>query len=180
MRKPISTWVPVVLAGVISGCGLESRDPEETRTAAAVGEPDAEGSGEHLLATVAAPDAMPQQSAAAISPRFTPPACFPPWGPQNGRAICNTDAVLFLHTNGLFETFVVGTDFAIWHSWETSVDVWTAWQSLGGTVHCKNASPCSAADGVRLFNSSPTVQVKGTDNLQWCRIWPWTLGWGHC
>jgi len=168
MRNPCFAMLAMSVMP-IAACGVaESDEPDQQSTADSLESSQA--------AIVTQPTVPPSQP--TVPP--TPPACIPPWGPSQGRAICNTNAVLFLHSNGLFETFVIGTNFAVYHSWETSINVWTGWQTLGGAVHCKVTSSCGPADGVRLFNSAPTVQVLGTDNRQWCRTWPWSQGWLHC
>lgn len=42
----------------------------------------------------------------------------------------------FQHSNGIWESFVVGIDRAVWHIWQRYVGdpTWTGWHSLGGVA----------------------------------------------
>jgi hypothetical protein len=175
----LAVMLACTLSVSLSGCALDEAAPTgeeataEVATAAVSADPD------ELNADELDADELVKEGDVTVA--WAPPGCDIWRGPHRGQRICNTDWIdIFQHPNGLWETFVVGTDFAIWHSWETAIDVWTPWQSLGGTVQCWNGAPCRAWDGVRLVGQQPTIQVRGTDGRNWCRTWPWTQGWRLC
>jgi hypothetical protein len=113
---------------------------------------------------------------------FSPPACQVFAGPNRGLKICGTVEVDLFRSNGLEEIFVVGTDFAVWHAWQTSATTWHGWQTLGGQVFCRDFPPCDEFDGVAmpLVSDAPVIAVLGTDGREWCRAWPWSSGWHVC
>lgn len=75
-------------------------------------------------------------------------------------------------SSGNVETFVVGTNYAIYHIWSTS----NGWRGLGGRARTQTpngAYPSNVFLGVRTI---------GTDHRYWCRYWSssgWT-GWQRC
>jgi hypothetical protein len=86
-----------------------------------------------------------------------------------GYRVCGFAYFDYTWSDGNVETFVVGTNYSIYHIWATS----KGWQSLGGI-----ASP-NAPNG-----AYPTVPLGvwtyGKDENKWCRLHPWTSGWARC
>jgi len=73
--------------------------------------------------------------------------------------------------DGRLEAFATGTDFALWHLWQTAPNNgWSAWSSLGGIL-TSDRSVGQNADG-RL-----EVFARGTDDALW-HIWQVTPGGG--
>jgi hypothetical protein len=69
-------------------------------------------------------------------------------------AACNTD--------GQLEIFGVGTDFALWHIWQTAPHAgpWSAWSSLAGGITSKPAVAVNKDGRLEVF-------VRGTDGALW-------------
>jgi hypothetical protein len=177
MKAISSMWVPMAVVVTIWGCGLEDPNRDDT---AWVEETSTASDPEHASAQLvefAGPDS---DLAGAIPPALAQFSCVPLLGPSTGRYICGTVSVIFSVNSVPNEIVVIGTDFAIHHSKTTSPGVWGPWQSLNGVVHCKvDPASCGRLDGIRLL-PGPKIQVLGTNNAQWCRTRPWTLGWGPC
>ncbi len=123
-----------------------------------------------------------QGTAGGTPTSFSPPACEVFAGPHRGLAICGTLIQDLRRTNGLHEIFVIGTNFAVWHAWQTTASNWAPWQTLGGQVFCRDFPPCSTFDGVAMpvVSNSPVISVHGTDGRKYCRAWPWSSNWGLC
>jgi hypothetical protein len=72
---------------------------------------------------------------------------------------------------GNVETFVVGTNYEIYHIWKGS----GGWKSLGGQSSRSNSY------GAQVYNYPVNgVATVGTNNLLYCRDWPWSSGWFRC
>ncbi|HLX51827.1 MAG TPA: hypothetical protein VKS82_26155 [Streptosporangiaceae bacterium] len=99
------------------------------------------------------------------------------YGPPWGAAICGTTEVSFYNSGtGHWESFVIGTNYSIWHTWTTQ----STWYSLGGGF-C-GASSC----GVYGSGGYPNITVAGygpQGTQLWCDTrtnsgtWP---GWYKC
>lgn len=99
------------------------------------------------------------------------------YGPPWGAAICGTSEVSFYNSGtGHWESFVIGTNYSMWHTWTTQ----STWYNLGGGF-C-GASWC----GVYGAGGYPNITVKGygPEGTQlWCDTrtssgtWP---GWYRC
>jgi hypothetical protein len=80
--------------------------------------------------------------------------------------------------NGSAESFVIGTDWSIWHAWPGS----NGWHSLGGqSIHALYVG--IHPNGVFLWSSSPfAIWTYGTDSNEWCINWgtPAWQGWHAC
>lgn len=131
------------------------------------------------------PTSPPRADAAPVGgtpSASSPPSCTVFAGPNRGAAICGTLIQDLQRSNGLHEKFVVGLDFAVWHAWQTNASTWTTWQTLGGQVFCRDFPPCDIFDGVGMprISDAPVISVLGTDGRQWCRAWPWSVGWHVC
>lgn len=85
-----------------------------------------------------------------------------------GYRICEFVWSYLPHPDGTIEYFVVGTNYAIFHIWPGS----GGWHSLGGQARA--ATPNGA------YSYYYGVSTVGTNNLLYCRDWPWTFGWYTC
>ena len=65
-------------------------------------------------------------------------------------------------TSGRLDTFVRGTDNALWHKWYHNG--WSGWESLGGVL-------TSAPGAVSWSNGRIDVFVAGTDSAMWHKWW---------
>lgn len=75
-------------------------------------------------------------------------------------------------SDGNVETFVIGTNYAVYHIWASS----GGWKSLGGRA--RTATPNGAYPSLVYLG----VRTIGTDNYWWCRYWTasaWTP-WQRC
>jgi hypothetical protein len=94
-----------------------------------------------------------------------------------GHMVCNYGIGTINWGGGNIETFVVGTDYRIWHIWLNS----GGWHSLGGL-----ASAFEPNGAYRWFSATQVgVWTYGTNRdangnrVAWCNAWPWT-GWTPC
>jgi hypothetical protein len=85
-----------------------------------------------------------------------------------GYRICEFDYSYINWGNGNVEWFVVGTNYAIYHIWLNS----GGWHSLGGQADRQTPNGAYAY----LFG----VSTWGTNDLFYCRDWPWSSGWYRC
>ncbi len=73
--------------------------------------------------------------------------------------------------DGRKETFIVGWDYAVWHTWQryNGDTEWSNWISLGGRANA----------GVWLlgYRDTPAIRILGTDNNFYCRYWGRLRGW---
>jgi hypothetical protein len=107
----------------------------------------------------------------------TPAAACAIWrGSHRGYGICGWTYFDYRWPNGRWQTFVVGTDYAVWTIWQRwpGDTQWSSgWHSLGG----------KATSGVSLRTYSPlTISVRGTDFRIWCKRWTGSqwVGWYRC
>ena len=75
-----------------------------------------------------------------------------------------TAASVVHNADGRVEAFVAGTDFALWHIWQTAPNNgWSGYDSLGGVLSSSMDSATNADGRVEVF-------VRGTDGAVW-HIW---------
>jgi hypothetical protein len=99
-----------------------------------------------------------------------------------GEYVCGTAPLDIMpgtvNDSGSAESFVLGTDWAIWHAWPGS----NGWHSLGGqSIHALNVG--NQPTGVFEWSGNPfAIWVFGTDSKQWCDNWgiPAWMGWHLC
>jgi hypothetical protein len=112
-----------------------------------------------LAAPLASAQAAPLPSPAAASAckvgLWNGSSYGPPWGYQ----ICGTTEQNFAFPHTTHESFVIGTNHAVWTTWTGQ----TAWHSLGGQA-------CGSSDcGVYLLDEAPTIGVVGPQGTTgWC------------
>lgn len=102
-------------------------------------------------------------------------------GAYTGYALCGTIILDYQYTNGIWETFVVGTTSSnnIYHIWQRYAGdpTWTGWQTLPGHG--------TAVDGIYFFtqgtHDSIVIEVLGTTGSYYCnaRSTSWA-GWYLC
>jgi hypothetical protein len=63
--------------------------------------------------------------------------------------------------DGNIEYFVIGLDYAVWHTWPGA----GGWHSLGGVAGQYDVN------GVWALPTTRYIRVIGTDNQWWCRYW---------
>jgi hypothetical protein len=93
---------------------------------------------------------------------------------HTGYRICEMSWDYYDWGRGNVETFVVGTNFQIYHIWKGA----SGWKSLGGKALA------AAGNGVGVFTSPRFgVVTIGTDGNGWCRYrgnGNWAGGWKRC
>ena len=110
--------------------------------------------------------------------------------PFQGRRLCETiERTVNWNPAGQarLEDFAVGTDCALWHSWQDSNFVWHQWQSLGGCL-LNESGPLFSGGFLNVDietlvptgNRKLTVVGIGTDQQYWCLDWPWANPWHRC
>lgn len=126
---------------------------------------------ETMKVTTAAPDGSDGANTAACGVAVRR-------GAYTGYALCGTDILDVWYSNGIRETFVVGTTSRnnIYHIWQRYVGdtQWTGWRTLPGNG--------TAIDGIWPWASSPLiVYVVGTTGYLYCnrRGTSWS-GWYLC
>ncbi|MCX5215084.1 hypothetical protein OG689_38485 [Kitasatospora sp. NBC_00240] len=88
-------------------------------------------------------------------------------GPATGTFLCGSQLSLAQWADGRLEVSGLGTDHAVWTSWQTSPGgSWAAWSSLGGHDLQYRV----------YWPNSTTISSVGGDNRWWCRTY--TSGWG--
>lgn len=97
-------------------------------------------------------------------------------GHQTGSYAIGTRPLNFLHSNGIRETFVIGTDAnrSVWHTWQRYVGdpVWTPWTRI------HNASRLSTLSS---YDNTPGIRVKEeTTTVRWCIRGPNWNAWFSC
>ncbi|MCC3776146.1 hypothetical protein [Streptomyces sp. UNOB3_S3] len=95
---------------------------------------------------------------------------------HGGSYICEYGKKTIKFPNGQQQIFVIGTDYAVWTTYDYENGDWSAWESMGGTLRSG-----ITVKGEGTWN--PTISATGTDGNQWSRhrldsgIWtPWTRG----
>jgi hypothetical protein len=91
-----------------------------------------------------------------------------------GQRLCAYGWTYLDRGNGNLEYFVIGTNYAVYHIWKGA----SGWKSLGGQTSrtiVYGAVAYAYTDG-----SGSGVSTYGTNNLQYCRDWPWTADWYRC
>jgi hypothetical protein len=87
---------------------------------------------------------------------------------HTGHFICGTDVWGFQLPDGTVQAFGIGTDDAVWTTWDGS----DGWSSMGGV----------AIDGTRAWadsSSNAVVKIEGTDGNYYCRYRTGSTGkWG--
>jgi acylphosphatase len=95
----------------------------------------------------------------AQSPRTIPTLA---GGPVGFAVALSTAVTGGRNSDGRLEMFVVGTDDALWHTWQTVAagGPWSGWNSLGGVL---------TSEAVVALNSDGRLEVfvRGTDNALW-------------
>ncbi len=90
-------------------------------------------------------------------------------GPTPALFLCGTHFTVAQWNDGRLEVSGLGTDHAVWNSWQTSPGryaPWAPWGSLGGH---------DLKWGVK-WDFTPVLSTIGGDNRQWCRVY--NNGWG--
>ncbi|MDY0812550.1 hypothetical protein [Kitasatospora purpeofusca] len=83
--------------------------------------------------------------------------------------LCGTHFTMAQWNDGRLEISGLGTDHAVWNSWQTTPGPngpWAPWGSLGGH---------DLKWGV-TWDFTPVLSTIGGDNRQWCRVY--NNGWG--
>jgi hypothetical protein len=101
-----------------------------------------------------------------------------PAAPARAHSVCDTPYWLpygqFICLWGMTEVeyddrlhvFVVGTDYAVWHTWETSVNgPFARWTSLGGVARGPVTSWLGEQDGAKWI----AINVLGTTHSMYCK-----------
>jgi hypothetical protein len=90
----------------------------------------------------------------------------------SGVRICEFDYFDRVWSSGNIETFVVGSNYAIWHIWAGS----GGWRTLGGQARVQTPN------GALPSNVYLGVRTVGTDHFWWCRYWSATAWspWQRC
>jgi hypothetical protein len=163
-----------VFAGPLVGCALDGAEQEESAL-------------EADLESLQSQGGMPVTAAVGCSTRDPSRGLGSPF---EGRMFCSTTALRVLWSAGQEEDFVIGTDCAVWHSWQEPAlgGAWVQWQTLGGCFRDVFDPSWPIAlhgnlDGERFVappNKRLTVVGVGTDSRYWCRDWPWTGPWYVC
>ena len=111
----------------------------------------------------------------SLSPAFS--ACGISRFGYGGQYICGTGildvAAGTVANNGGAESFVIGTNWQIWHAWPGS----NGWHSLGGVAEH------TTGNGIAVRLAFPfIIQTFGTDGGLWCDNWatPTWGGWYSC
>jgi hypothetical protein len=94
-----------------------------------------------------------------------------------GHRVCNFDISTINWGGGNIETFVVGTDYSIWHIWLNS----GGWHSLGGLASAfepNGANRWFSATQVGVWTFGVGFDANG-NRTPCCNAWPWT-GWTPC
>jgi hypothetical protein len=87
-----------------------------------------------------------------------------------GQRVCGYGYSYIDRGNGNVEWFVIGTNYAVYHIWPSS----GGWKSLGGQ------SSRNDTWGAIAYLNPEGVSTVGTNELLYCRDWPWTRGWERC
>jgi hypothetical protein len=114
----------------------------------------------------------------SVSPNFS--ACPVTAFGYGGEMICGTVEATYTVNGTPKESFVIGTDWAVWHAWPGS----NGWHSLHGqALHFTGTDSAGRTSGVFGVNSAhEAVWVWGTDGNPWCSQWGipnWT-SWQPC
>jgi hypothetical protein len=98
--------------------------------------------------------------------------CSTPAGPPRGYYVCEYGTTFVVWPDGHRQYFVVGTDYAVWDSYEFNPysNQWSNWRYLGGTAR-------SHVTAYRLSTSHIDLNVQGTDYLTYCKRWTSTEDW---
>jgi hypothetical protein len=99
-------------------------------------------------------------------------------GGHKGYYICQYPPKDITWPDGHKQTFVVGTDYAVWDIYQLGTsEWWSNWRSLGG----------QARSSVRvdvLTSSQIDIRVWGTTDSWWCKSWTpssdWPRWWKAC
>lgn len=94
-------------------------------------------------------------------------------GGHQGYYICEYPPTLVRWPDGHYQWFVVGTDSAVWDTWQISPggSAWSNWRSLGGVAR-------SSVGVTSLSASNITIRVLGTNGGFWCKAWYASSDWG--
>ncbi|MEV6549774.1 trypsin-like serine protease [Streptomyces sp. NPDC051597] len=90
-------------------------------------------------------------------------------GADTGVFLCGSTYTHAVWNDGRHEYTGLGTDHAVWTSWQDQRDgTFAPWGSMGGH---------DLQNGVRWIDKTPTLQSLGGDNRSWCRTYG-GQGWG--
>ncbi|GHC59367.1 hypothetical protein [Streptomyces cinnamoneus] len=81
---------------------------------------------------------------------------------HGGAYICEYGKTTVTFPNGQQQIFVIGTDYAVWTTYNYENGDWSSWESMSG----------SARSGVSVTGDrtwEPTITVTGTDGNKWSR-----------
>jgi hypothetical protein len=94
-------------------------------------------------------------------------------GGHPGQYICEYPPSLVQWPDGHYQWFVVGTDSAVYDTYELAPgsSTWSNWRNLGGVAR-------SGVDVTALSSSRITIRVWGTYNGWWCKTWTASSDWG--
>ena len=97
------------------------------------------------------------------------PVALSPWSLTVDNATgwfkCGSHVMDVMWADGHHELFGIGTDGAVWHI----VPGWSQWYTMHGGVI--NVGGAYYSDQLSYFFDVPTIEVTGTDNLEYCTFY---------
>ena len=94
-----------------------------------------------------------------------------PPGTPSGAYICEYGVTVYYWPDQHFEFFLIGTDKAVYHSWQMPNGQYSSWGRFSNTV-ARSGVFVSGSDG-----SQPTLGVIGTNNRPFCAKFTTSGGW---